>query len=131
MTDTKNHSSSVQPGLVQGRVFTPRSDKELAEAIELAFDYRGDVTIELRSGESMSGYLFNREVHGADSWVEIFPASSPETRRVRYDEIATVAFSGEDTASGKSWDNWVAKKGSERKAEADRLAADAQARGYL
>ena len=131
MTDTKTHSGGVESGSLQGRVFRPQSPRELAEAIELAFDYRGDITIELRFGESMSGYLFNREVHGADSWVEVFPVSSSETRRVRYDEIATVAFSGEDTASGKSWDNWVAKKESERKAETDRLAADAQARGLL
>ena len=131
MTDTKNHSGGVQSGSLQGRVFRPQSTRELAEAIELAFDYRGDITIELKAGESISGYLFNREAQGSDSWVEIFPASSSEARRIRVDDIATVAFSGEDTASGKSWDSWVAKKESERKTEIDRLAADAQARGLL
>ncbi len=101
------------------------------EAIELAFDYRGDVTIELKSGETICGYLFNREVGATRSWIELFPASSPDVRRLHYDEIATIAFSGEDTASGKSWGNWVAKKESERKMEAARVAADAQARGHL
>lgn len=101
------------------------------EAIELAFDYRGDVTIELKSGEAICGYLFNREVSATRSWIELFPASSPDVRRLHYDEIATIAFSGEDTASGKSWENWGAKKESERKMEAARVAADAQARGHL
>lgn len=131
MTDTKNHSAGAQIGSLHGRVFTPRSSKELIEAIELAFDYRGDVTVELKSGETINGYLFNREVNGGSSWIELFPASRSDIRRVAYDEVATIAFSGEDTASGKSWENWVAKKESERKAEAARLAADAQARGYL
>ena len=131
MTDTKNHSAGVAANSLQGRVFTPRSVDELAEAIELAFDYRGDVTVELKSGEALSGYVFNRDRKGMDSSFELFPAAGPGTRRVRYDEVATVAFSGEDTATGKSWEHWVAKKESERKAEVDRVAADAQARGHL
>ncbi len=131
MTDTKNHSAGPGAGSLQGRVFTPRSSKELAEAIELAFDYRGDVTLELRSGEKVSGYLFNREIHGETAWIDIFPADDLGTRRISHSEIATIAFSGEDTASGKSWENWVTKKESEQKTEAARVAADAQSRGHL
>ena len=33
----------------------------LAEVIERAFDYRGDVTIVRRDGSEIVGYLFNRE----------------------------------------------------------------------
>lgn len=131
MTDTKNHSNSAQAGSLQGRVFRPQSRQELVEAIELAFDYRGDVTVELSSGELLVGYLFNREAHGAAPWIELFPAGTPDVRRVFYEDIVTIAFSGEDTASGKSWAHWVAKKESERHAEAARLVAEAQARGHL
>ncbi|MGA6828097.1 hypothetical protein ACO9S2_10835 [Nitrospira sp. NS4] len=131
MTDTKTHSGSIGSGPLQGRRFSPQSFNETVEAIELAFDYRGDVTVGLKSGEQVGGYLYNRELKGADSSFDLFPADSAESRRIRYDEVAMVAFSGEDTASGKSWENWVAKKESERKAEADRVAADAKARGYL
>lgn len=130
MTDTKDHSAS-ETGSLQGRVFTPHSRGDLEQAIELAFDYRGDVTLGLKSGETLQGYLFNRSVRGAEAWIEVFPTASPDIRRLGLDEIATVAFSGEDTATGKSWENWVAKKESERKTEADRVAADAQARGHL
>jgi hypothetical protein len=131
MTDTKNHSAQGAIGSLQGRQFIPHSFAELAEAIELAFDYRGDVTVTLRSGQQLVGYLFNRTLKGQDSTFELFPEGDSGVQSVRYGDVASVAFSGEDTASGNSWENWVAKKESERKAEADRIAKDARARGHL
>lgn len=131
MTDTKSHSAQGAVSSLQGRQFAPHSFNELAEAIELAFDYRGDVTVTLRSGHQVTGYLFNRTVRGQDSTFEIFPEGDSGVQSVRYGDVVSVAFSGEDTASGNSWENWVAKKESERKAEADRIAREAQARGHL
>jgi hypothetical protein len=130
MTDTKNHSGGAL-GSPEGRVFQPASFSELAEAVELAFDYRGDVTVSLKSGESLCGYLFNRQVSGSDSYIDVFPSDSSQARQVRYDQIVTIAFTGEDTATGKSWENWIAKKDSERRAETARVAADAKARGIM
>ena len=131
MTDTKNHSGEGVTGSPEGRVFQPASFAELAEAVELAFDYRGDVTVSLKSGESLSGYLFNRQVSGPDSYLEVFPSDSSEARRIRYDQIAAIAFTGEDTATGKSWAAWIAKKGSERRAEGERVETEARTRGIL
>jgi transcriptional antiterminator Rof (Rho-off) len=131
MTDTKNHSAAGVTGSPEGRVFQPASFAELGEAVELAFDYRGDVTVSLKSGESLSGYLFNRQVSGSDSYLEVFPSDSSAARRIRYDQIAAIAFTGEDTATGKSWETWIAKKDSERRAEVDRVAAEAKTRGIL
>jgi len=131
MTDTKNHSSGGVTGSPEGRVFQPGSLAELVEAVELAFDYRGDVTVSLKSGESLSGYLFNRQVSGSDSYLEVFPSNSPNARRILYDQIASIAFTGEDTATGKSWETWIAKKDSERRAEVERVAAEARTRGIL
>jgi hypothetical protein len=131
MTDTKNHSGGSQGGSLEGRVFRPTSFDEVAEAVELAFDYRGDVTLSLKSGESLGGYLFNRRIAGSESCLELFPGDSPNAMLVRYDEIAAIAFTGEDTASGKSWEVWTAKKESERRAETERVTADAKARGHL
>lgn len=131
MTDTNNHTTGKSSGSLQGRVFTPRSGQELIEAVELGFDYRGDVTITLRSGEVVCGYIFNRDVNEGPAWMDVFPASSNDIRRLYYDDVASIAFSGEDTATGKSWEQWVAKKESERKLEAARMAAEAQARGHL
>ena len=111
MTDTKNHSSGDRSRILEGRVFQPASLAELAEAVELAFDYRGDVTVSLKSGESLSGYLFNRQVSGSDSYLEVFPSASSDARHIRYDQIAAIAFTGEDTATGKSWETWIDQEG--------------------
>ncbi|HWC50244.1 MAG TPA: hypothetical protein VG453_01085 [Nitrospira sp.] len=129
MTDTKNHTAGV-PSL-EGRVFRPASRAELAEAVELAFDYRGDVTLELATGGSVAGYLFNRDAAGSDPWIEVFPTDDPAPRRIAYAEIASLAFTGEDTANGRSWEAWVSKKESERRDEAARVEADARTRGHL
>jgi transcriptional antiterminator Rof (Rho-off) len=133
MTDTQNHSIGIGAvgGSLEGRAFQPASFAELAEAVELAFDYRGDVTVGLKSGESLSGYLFNRQISGSDSYLEVFPSDGSPSRQIRYDQVAAIAFTGEDTATGKSWENWIAKKDSERKAEVERVATDAKARGIL
>ncbi|HZC67552.1 MAG TPA: hypothetical protein VE201_02935 [Nitrospirales bacterium] len=99
--------------------------------MELAFDYRGDVTLELTSSEKVEGYIFNRNSSASPPFLELFPQGQPGERKIPYADIVGIAFTGEDTASGKSWEAWVRKKESERKAEAARIAAEAQARGHL
>ena len=44
----------------------------LAEVIERAFDYRGDVTIVRRDGSEIVGYLFNRDATVAQPFVQVF-----------------------------------------------------------
>ncbi len=34
--------------------------EKLADGIEQAFDYRGDVTVQLKSGDKLEGYIFDR-----------------------------------------------------------------------
>jgi hypothetical protein len=130
MTDTKNHTAGAKDSL-EGKVFRPTSARETAEAVELAFDYRGDVTVSLTSGELIAGYLFNRLAAERESYIEVFPTDQPGLRRIPYDAVVSIAFTGEDTANGKSWEAWVSKKESERRAEAERVEADARTRGYL
>lgn len=115
---------------MEGRVFRPATPAELAEAVELAFDYRGDVTLVLKSGEQIVGYIFNREAAGPKPSLQLFPQSGGQ-REILYADVASIAFSGEDTASGKSWEAWATKKESERRAESERAEADARARGHL
>lgn len=130
MTDIKNHTADPT-GSLEGRVFKPVSPAETAEAIELAFDYRGDVTLMLRSDESVTGYIYNRQVVATDAYLELFQADRPDARRIPYSDIVTIAFTGEDTANGKSWETWVSKKDSERRAEAEKIEETARTRGYL
>ncbi len=129
MTDAKYHAPET--GSLEGRVFRPTSLTELSEAIELAFDYRGDITVDLKSGGQVSGYLFNRTASGDQPTIEVFPSTSSGTMTIPYSEVAAIAFTGEDTATGKSWEAWIAKKESERLKDIERAAADAQSRGHL
>ncbi len=102
---------------LEGWVPEIASDADLKLALEKAFDYRGDITLTLRSGERVDAYLFNR-VTGrtlADSFVQFFPANAAEKRRISYAEIARIEFTGKDRAAGKHWEAWV-RKYAEKKA---------------
>ena len=112
-------------------MFRPHSFTDLAEAVDLAFDYRGDVTLELASGETLSCYLFNRERSGGEPCIEVFMANEAAARVIPYSQISAISFTGQDTASGKSWEAWVSKKESQRFAEAAQIAEEARARGHL
>jgi hypothetical protein len=91
-------------------------DDDLREALEKAFDYRGDVTVTLKSGERIEAYIFNRQTGAtlADSYVQYFTPNANDKRRVSYAEIARLEF-GKDRAAGKNWEALV-KKYNERKA---------------
>lgn len=104
---------------------------ELCQAVDMAFDYRGDVTLELISGETIEGYLFNRDAAADPPSLRIFPRGQAGARLVRYADIAAIVLSGEDPASGKSWEAWVRKKETERKADAAQVEAEARGRGHL
>ena len=87
------------------------SDDELLDALEKAFDYRGDVTITCKDGSVVEGYIFDRRTGAtlAGSWVRLFPKDSPQKRSIAYSEIAGLTFSGKDRAAGASWEAWVKK----------------------
>src|SRR6201984_1669667 len=87
------------------------SDEEVREALEKAFDYRGDVTITRKDGSKVEGYIFDRASGGdlATSFVRLLPKDSNERVKISYSEIAALAFTGRDTAAGRSWDAWVKK----------------------
>jgi len=86
-------------------------ETELREALEKAFDYRGDVTITRKDGHKIEGYIFDR-VAGAtlsSSFVRVLPKNGSGRLKIAYSEIAALAFTGRDTAAGKSWEAWVKK----------------------
>jgi hypothetical protein len=111
----------VAPGAehenLEGWLPTLATDDELREALEKAFDYRGDVTLTLKSGEVIEAFIFNRHTGAslADSWVQYFTPSAPEKRKLSYAQIARIEFTGKDRAAGKHWEDWV-KKYNEKKA---------------
>jgi len=127
--DIKTHPSN-RPTSLQGSVFTFQSDTERYEAIDKAFDYRGDVTLTVVN-EQVEGYIFNRDPKAVPPRIEVFVKGSDEPRIIPYADIKAIAFTGKDTADGKSWDAWVNKKETERQAEAERIKAESEAQGHL
>ena len=97
------------------------SEAEVREALEKAFDYRGDITVTLREGGRIEGYLFDRRQGStlADSFVRIIPTSNRAKVNIAYSDVAALAFTGRDTAAGKSFDAWV-KRYNEKKAAGEK-----------
>jgi len=93
------------------------SDDEIRQALEKAFDYRGDITLTLKTGEKVEGYIFDRRTGKTllDSAVRLYPRTGNQKLTVSYADIAALAFSGKDTAAGKSWEAWM-KRYREKKA---------------
>ena len=98
-----------------------RYSLEQIEALEKAFNYRGDITLTLKSGERIEAYVFNRHTGGslADSWAHYFAPNSSEKQKISYAEIARLEFTGKDRAAGKHWEDWV-KAYNERKAAGEK-----------
>jgi len=87
------------------------TEEDLRSALEEAFDYRGDVTITRKDGTLVEGYVFDRRSGAtlAESVVRLIPQNSSQKIAIAYSEIAALAFTGRDTAAGKSWEAWVRK----------------------
>jgi len=84
---------------------------ELRAALDKAFDYRGDVTITRRDGTKIEGFVFDRRKGPTleQSFVKLMPKDSDEKLAIAYADIAALAFTGRDTAAGKSWEAWMKK----------------------
>ncbi|HEV3305116.1 MAG TPA: hypothetical protein VGZ91_01645 [Candidatus Sulfotelmatobacter sp.] len=118
----------VAPGTahenLEGWIPQLASDEEIRVALEKAFDYRGDVTITRKDGSKIEGYLFDRRTAATlkDSVVRLFPKNTNEKVSVSYADIAALAFTGRDTAAGKSWEAWM-KKYAQKKAAGEKNIA--------
>jgi transcriptional antiterminator Rof (Rho-off) len=98
---------------LEGWIPALANESETRDALEKAFDYRGDVTLTLKSGEVVEGYVYDRRPGKTmdDSMVRVMPAKGEDRSRrsIPYGEIAAVNFTGRDTAAGKTFDAWVKK----------------------
>ncbi len=83
---------------------TPKS--EIEKQIEVAFDYRGDVTLTLAGGETLMGYVFNRDFAphpslGVGPFVEV-SLPNGQKRKLELGRIEGVALTGKDHAATES-----------------------------
>jgi len=114
----------VAPGTqhenLEGWIPDVANEEDLRQALEKAFDYRGDITITRKDGSKIVGYLFDRRTGKSltDSQVRLYPKNSAEKVSIPYSDIAELAFTGRDTAAGKSWEAWM-KRYAEKKARGE------------
>ena len=122
----------VAPGVerenLEGWVPDLADEQDLRLALNKAFDYRGDVTLTLRDGRKIDGYIFDRRegTQLSDSFVRLFAAGGDEKLSVAFSDIAAVAFSGRDTAAGRSWEAWVRKYWEKRQAGEKNIGIEAE-----
>ncbi|MFT7619479.1 MAG: hypothetical protein ACI97A_003133 [Planctomycetota bacterium] len=104
MSEQERHES------LQGWEPELNSDADLRDAVEKAFEYRGDVTLGMKNGELLVAFLFNREFDVPTPFISVYPAvENSQAKRFDLSEIESLKFTGKDTATGNSWEAWVAK----------------------
>jgi hypothetical protein len=99
-------------------------EDDLRNALEKAFEYRGDVTITTKDGQRIEAYVFNRHTGStlADSYVQYFAPDNSAKLKLAYADIARLEFTGKDRAAGKHWEDWV-KAYNDRKAAGEKNIA--------
>lgn len=125
----QNAGSVEERATLQGWIPELAAEEDIRDALEKAFDYRGDVTITKKNGAVVEGYIFDRKSGKTlvDSLVRILPKDSNQRQSIPYCEIAALVFTGRDTAAGKSWEAWVRKYWEKRaRGETYNLAPDTQ-----
>lgn len=126
-------SLEVAPGFkhekLEGWVPALAGEEDIRQALEKAFDYRGDVTITRKDGSKVEGYIFDRRTGKTlvDSSVRLFPKDADQKISIPYSEIAALAFSGRDTAAGKSFEAWVRKYWEKKAAGEKNIGIQAEA----
>jgi hypothetical protein len=122
----------VAPGFthenLEGWIPELANDDEVRDALEKAFDYRGDVTLTLKSGERIEAFIFNRLPGSTlvESFVQYFTPGANDKRKVSYAQIARLEF-GKDRAAGKNWEAWVEKYNEKKAAGEKGIALEPEA----
>jgi len=131
--DELEHIEGREKENLEGWIPTLATDAEVREALEKAFDYRGDVTITRKDGTVIEGYLYDRRSEETleASLVRIIPTPKPgqpvERQMVSYADIAALQFSGRDTAAGKTFEAWVKKYWEKKAAGESNIGIEAEA----
>ena len=80
------------------------------EALRLAFEFRGNVTLVLKDGSTLEGYVANV----GDRDLRLWLTASDESRRIPLDAVGGLIATGRDRASGRSWKTWWRRYEEER-----------------
>ena len=95
--------------------------EKIKSALDRAFDYRGDVTLTLKNGERLEGFVFDRSTQNpspADWTVRLIPKDGSGRVTVRFADLAGLEFTGRDMAAGTNFEAWL-QRYSEKKARGE------------
>ena len=84
----------------------------LRQAIAMAVNYRGDVTISRAStGDAIEGFVFDHRPSEDPTRdiVRMIPKDGSGKLNLPLSDIASLEFTGRDTAQGKSFETWMKK----------------------
>lgn len=120
-TDTQEVAAGFEHEQLEGWIPALANEDDVRLALEKAFDYRGDIQLTLKDGRVVEGYIFDRKTVDtlAASMVRIIPSKERTKVAIPYSEIAAIAFTGRDTAAGKSFEAWM-KNYAEKKAAGEK-----------
>ncbi|HVE13361.1 MAG TPA: hypothetical protein VNI01_08215 [Elusimicrobiota bacterium] len=86
----------------------------LKDQIEAAYDFRGHVTITLKDGRVVVGFLYNREFANpklaTDHYIDVMVKDSDANERYPMADVAAIALTGTDYAAGNSYEDYLKKK---------------------
>lgn len=128
IADSSSPNTSAATSVAQGYAANASDPAALRRAVDLAFDYRGDVTITRRSSlQPIEGFIFDRKLDRASKEliVRVIPVGSDERITIPFSDITRIDFTGRDTASGKSFETWV-KKYIEKKQAGERASIESE-----
>jgi len=93
---------------------------ELEKQIDAAYDFRGHVTIKMKDGSSVEGFIFNRQFANPklerDNFIEVTLKGSGDTKTFDISAVESVALTGQDCAAGNSYEDYLKKKAAQSKA---------------
>ncbi|OGR85056.1 MAG: hypothetical protein A2901_00570 [Elusimicrobia bacterium RIFCSPLOWO2_01_FULL_54_10] len=76
--------------------------KDIDKQVEAAYDFRGYVTLKFKSGETVEGFVFNREFDNPlmkeDNFIEVFLKGGTEKRQYPISTLQSIELTGEDYA---------------------------------
>jgi hypothetical protein len=111
---------------LQGTRAVATEREAFERAVELAVDYRGDVTITTSdTGEQIECYVFDvKRTDSPDTTFLRYIARNEDRRSsIPFSRINEIEFTGRDTAAGKSFETWM-KKYVEKKLAGERASIE-------
>jgi hypothetical protein len=90
--------------------WVPEPGVPLAEIVDKAFDYRGNVTVQRRDDTVIVGYVSNRNADAREPYLQIFDVDGAGPFVIPYADIRMIQFTGKDPAAGNSYAAWLERK---------------------